>query len=219
MLPGAGGLGVCACACVSMCVCLKYKKKKKKERGYTQLQEAGRAPSVPVPSELAPWGQEEGEVRSCCEGRWTLAMDERRAGRLPGARGLTGPKLTNKNHSKSLAAHSGEAADAWQRSHRGPGWEQVDGGGQRGTGNNQEGLAGQVAGSRPGCGRCGGGFQGWLRPAGSWASTVSPLTPWLPEPCAGHRRWSTAPGLFVQVWVPGVLQVAQDPFWHRIKQG
>lgn len=28
-----------------------------------------------------------------------------------------------------------------------------------------------------------------------------------------------APGLFVQVWVPGVLQVAQDPFLHRIKQG
>lgn len=85
-------------------------------------------------------------------GRWTLAMDEQRAGRLPGARGLLGPKLTNKNHSKSLTAHLRKAAAAWQRSYRGPDWEQVDSGGRRGTGNYRVGRAGQVTGSRPGCG-------------------------------------------------------------------
>lgn len=144
---GGGGLGMCVCACVSMCVCLKYKKKKKK-RGYTQLREAGRALSVPVASELAPWGQEEGEVRAATEGRWTLAMDEQRAG-CPWAHGAKTHKQKPQKitGSPSWGGGSSLAVEQWRT--------QLGAGGQWRPPRHRYsglGLTGQVAGSQRGCG-------------------------------------------------------------------
>lgn len=100
MLPGAGGgLGVCVCVCEYVCV---FKIQKKKERGYTQLQEAGRAPSVPVPSELAPWGQEEGEVRSCCKGKMDACHGRAAGWAPPGCPRARGAK-THKQKPQQIA--------------------------------------------------------------------------------------------------------------------
>lgn len=84
-----------------MCVCVF--KIQKKEAWLSSAAEAGRALSVPTPSERAPWGhrrpRKTTEVRDGHGERWTLAISS------AGAGGCVRPNPMNKTHSRSLAAH------------------------------------------------------------------------------------------------------------------
>lgn len=138
---GGGGRRVCVCVCESMCVRLKYKKKK---AGYTQLREAGRAPSVPIPSELAPWGPGGGRG----EGRWTLATDERQGWAPPGCQRAHGAK-THKQKPQQIAGSPSWGGGSHLAEEP---WRTRLGVGGRRTGNDHMGLTEHVAGSWPGCG-------------------------------------------------------------------
>lgn len=155
-------LGVCTCVCESMCVHLKYNKK---EACHTQLQEAGRALSMPVPSELAQWGSGGGRGEEpSAEGRWMLAMDKRRGWVPPGASGHTGQ--THKQSPQQIAGSlSQEGCRHWAKE---PQRTQLGAGGRRRTGNRH---VGSWAGGR------GSNWALVVWPGGFWGCALGALGP------------------------------------------
>ncbi|XP_037062230.1 uncharacterized protein LOC119088092 isoform X1 [Peromyscus leucopus] len=103
---GWGAWHVCVCVCLRERVCVCVFKIQKKEAWLSSAAEAGRALSVPTPSERAPWGhrryRKTAEVRDGHGERWTLAISSAGGG---GGGGCVRPNPMNKTHSRSLAAH------------------------------------------------------------------------------------------------------------------